>query len=434
MLPSEDFDSRGLSGFVTQLTEFLVGLGSRLLVHCSSLILAAIIGSATTLPGTAGGFGAGAAATGALIFSLYIGFICLVPRGMGMRPDWLIPNGAGLLLVVLWQIFGFPWQMAVIWGGGLTWTIRLLMKRGMMDWEWSVIPALLIGMFGFFDLLLPRAPGSPPYLFFPVLAAAGWAAILFYSKIFGDTVQAGVLKEACARLERLAADKRQPRDFGPVMRELASQGRELLKLKPRLDGSTADITRTLDQISAKVARLGSRLTPEGTARVKAQLERMGKVMDDRLSELAPPEPDTPERAEERALAVRLEGFRAATRQLADKRYGLPAELQKHVDGIAIAADQIIQCMRDDPNDVARGDRFLSRYLKSAHTVIDEYVRLSAQGGQYSQVAETLEKAKSLLARMEAAFADEHAALLRNDTVNFTAELNVLDKLLKMDGR
>ena len=40
----------------------------------------------------------------------------------------------------------------------------------------------------------------------------------------------------------------------------------------------------------------------------------------------------------------------------------------------------------------------------------------------------------LLERLEKAFTDEHGRLLQNDTVNFTAELNVLDKLLKMEGR
>ena len=428
MLPSEDFHSQGLSGFVTQLTEFLIGLGSRLLVHFSSLILAAIIGSAMHLPA------AGFAASGALIFCLYIGLICLVPRGIAPRPDWLVPTGAGLLLVIIWGVTGFPWQFAVIWGGALTWTVRLLMKRGMMDWEWSAIPALLIGMFCFFDALLPLARTSPPYPLFPLLAAGAWGVILVCGKLFGDTVQAGALKEACARLERLAADKRLPRELWPGISELAAQGRELLRLKPRLDQSTADLTRTLDQTSAKLARLGPKLTAEGTIKVRAQLERMNRVMDDRLSDLAPPEPETPERAEARALAARLEGFHTQIRQLADKRYTLPLELQQHVDGIALAADKIIGCMREDPNDVARGDRFLSRYLKSAHTVIDEYMRLSERGGQYAQVAEALEKARTLLARMEAAFNDEHAALLRNDTVNFTAELNVLDKLLKMDGK
>lgn len=428
MAPGEDFDSQGIGGVVSRLTEFLIGLGSRLLVHFSALILAAIIGSAMHLPG------AGVATTGALIFSLYTGCICLVPRGIGARPDWLIPSGAGLLLVAIWQFSGFPWQLSIIWGGTLTWTIRLLMKRGRMDWEWSIIPALLIAMFGFYDALLPRAPGSPPYLFFPVLAAAGWGAALFYARLLGDTVQAGVLKTACSHLERLASATWLPRELTPITQTLAAQGRELLRLKPRPDASTAEITRMLDQISGKLTRLGTRFTPEGTAKVKLQLERMSQVLDDRLSELAPSASDSPGRAEERALAARLGTFRAAIRQLADKRHALPPELQKHVDGITIAADKILQCMREDPNDVARGDRFLARYLKSAHTVIDEYTRLYAQGGRYCQVTETLEKTEGLLARMETAFTDEHAALLRNDTVNFTAELNVLDKLLKMDGK
>lgn len=430
MMQDEDFDPRdGLHGLVARLSKLLIGLGSRLLVHSGSLILAAVICGATYLPG------AGAATTAALFFTLYTGFVCLVPRGMGMRPDWLIPSVTGLLLIALWQFAGFPWQISVIWGGALTWSVRLLTKRGMVDWEWSAIPALLFGLFCFYNALLPRAPGSPPYLLFPVLAACGWGAVLLHARLFGDTVQAGVLKEACSRLEQLAAAPlRLPRELEPVTRTLAAQGRELLRLKPKPDASTAELTSMLDQISGKLARSGATLTPERSAKVLPQLERMSRVLDERLAEIAPPAPESPQRAEQRALAARLDAFRAAIRQLADKSRALPPGLQQHVNGIAAAADRIIQCMREDHNDVARGDRFLSRYLASAHTVIDEYTRLSARGGQYGQIAEALEKAEGPLARLEAAFTDEHAALLRNDTINFTAELNVLDKLLKMDGK
>jgi hypothetical protein len=39
-----------------------------------------------------------------------------------------------------------------------------------------------------------------------------------------------------------------------------------------------------------------------------------------------------------------------------------------------------------------------------------------------------------LDRLVGAFHEEHGNLLRNDTMRFTADLNVLDTLLKMDGR
>ena len=109
-------------------------------------------------------------------------------------------------------------------------------------------------------------------------------------------------------------------------------------------------------------------------------------------------------------------------------------MHTRIDGIVEATENILACMHADPNDVAPADKFLSRYLTAAHTVVEEYVRLSGQGNMHSGVTQALARSGELLKRLEQAFVDEHARLLQNDTVNFTAELNVLDKLLKMEGR
>lgn len=429
MSPDKDFNALGPPSPFTRMAGIFIGFSSRLLVHCTSLVLAVIVSVSANLPGF------GAASSVMLFFCLYIGLICLVPKGISLRPGWLVPTCSGLLLIICWQLSGFSWQLSIIWGGALTWVIRLLMQRGAIDWEWSAIPALAVAIFGFFNVLLPRVAESPPWSLFAVLAVAGLAANYFYIRFIGNMMQARTLRQTCSRLEHLAAGMRLPCELAPITTTLAAQGRELLALESGLNQSTTGLTEALEQIAGKLAGQGRHLTPAATAGVKAQLERMSHAMAERLGELAAArEHETPKHTEERALAARLETFRAARNRLADKRHSLPVELQPHIDGIALGADKIIRCMQDDPGDVARGDRFLSRYLESTHTIVDEYARLSAQGGEYSQVAESLARAKVLLARIEAAFVAEHTALLRNDTVNFTAELNVLDKLLRMDGK
>lgn len=427
----DDFTSGGASGpagLVSRAGAVLVSLGSRLLVHFCSLIVAAIITSTLSVPD------AGFAAKGALVFSAYVGLICLLPRGMGPTVDWLIPTGLGFFLIPVWAVSGLPWQFAALWGGALTWTIRLLARRGQMDWEWAVLPALLIALFCFFDVLLPLSRVNPPYLTFPLLAAGGWGALLLYARLKGDSVQLAMLKQACAAMESLVDGKKLPPEIIRQVKDLASKGRMLLTRKPRLDASTKDIVNAMHTASGQLSRMGVSVSPMVLAKMQASLGHLATILNEMLMALEPPKPETPQSAEERALSARLESFGMLIRQLADKRYTLPPELQAHVDGIALAADEIINCMRNDPQDVAPGDRFLSRYLKAAHTVIDDYSRLSVQGGKYAGVAEALAKASDLLARLKKAFEEEHAALLRNDTMDFTAELNVLDKLLKMDGK
>ncbi|MDR3213015.1 MAG: 5-bromo-4-chloroindolyl phosphate hydrolysis family protein [Azoarcus sp.] len=148
----------------------------------------------------------------------------------------------------------------------------------------------------------------------------------------------------------------------------------------------------------------------------------------------PPSADAFQTAVDRALAGRIGTFRESAAALQDKAHKLPDRVRACVDGIVFGTERILLCMRDDPNDVVQGDRFLSRYLKAAHDLVDDYTRFAAQESARPDIADALCRSESLLDRLQKAFEEEHARLLKNDIVDFTAELNVLDKLLKMDGR
>ena len=50
-----------------------------------------------------------------------------------------------------------------------------------------------------------------------------------------------------------------------------------------------------------------------------------------------------------------------------------------------------------------------------------------------EIKDSLERSHEMLERLAKAFADEYAALQQNDAINFTAELNALDAVLKMQG-
>lgn len=430
-MPTDDFQSGGINGLIGSFTDCVVGLGKRVLVHVSGIVLGVM--AAVTFTPSADIVGAVLSSIPAFLCA-YTGFICLVPRGISNHPDWIIPTACGFVQLCLWMIFGVPWAMSLFFGGLTTWVIRLAVKRGMMDWEWSVLPLILISMFGFFKTLVPVSGVSPLYITFPVLAAAGWAGVQFYNKLKGDTSQKEMLLTACTRLERMLQAKTLPLDLEGSVHQLSVHGRRLLEVDPRMDQKTAPLVREVCKVSATLAHVGKNLSPMGSAKAQAKLGEINDAMQKTIKSF---EPDTIKEITaslDKALVARLQGYEQLAQKAVEKSYGLPPEMQVQVRGIARATDNIITCMKEDPQDVNPGDKFLSRYLNSVQTVIDEHIRLAAQTDAQNTVADTLQQSRELLARLEKAFVEEHAKLLQNDTVNYTAELNVLDKLLKMDGK
>lgn len=126
--------------------------------------------------------------------------------------------------------------------------------------------------------------------------------------------------------------------------------------------------------------------------------------------------------------------RASLAALNDKISRLPRNTQPVTLSIAASTDNILECMRKDSRDLEPGHRFLHRYLTAVHTVVDKHIRLAREAVITPEGIAALEKSGEMLARLDAAFAREHARLLKNDVTDFSADLEVLDTLLKMDGR
>ncbi|MDR0466138.1 MAG: 5-bromo-4-chloroindolyl phosphate hydrolysis family protein [Deltaproteobacteria bacterium] len=126
-------------------------------------------------------------------------------------------------------------------------------------------------------------------------------------------------------------------------------------------------------------------------------------------------------------------FWASLALLREKNTLLSPALREHTEALARAAGDILACMRDDVNIRPAGARFLTRYLPAAHVILDEHLRLSASV-EHAHVQESLESGANMLKRLAVAFREEHGHLLRDDIMRFNAEMTILDKLLKIDGR
>ncbi len=133
-----------------------------------------------------------------------------------------------------------------------------------------------------------------------------------------------------------------------------------------------------------------------------------------------------------------EVYKESIAKLRSKQLLIPADMQKSLKNLILAADAIVLCMQEDNRDKEVGEKFLRRYLPATHSVLDKFCRLSGSkvgdNNNNEDMLAALKESGEILQRLEQAFANEHKSLLRNDIDDFSADLKVLDTLLKMDGR
>ncbi len=410
------------------LLRSLVGYGFSTAMRIVRLIvlhlgcMAAALLVAATLEGVAGFF------TGWL--AVYAGLVCFVPlSGTEELSKRALPIAAGLLLALCWTFWGMPWQFTIFWGGFAAWLCHLALRRE-MGWEWLNLPLLFAGLLSYIIASKFVSVAASPLWTFPLFVLAGYFGARIYGRLRGPSIREGLLRASCKKLRAKLDSASLPESLRIGAAQLEKQSLLLLDSGSELAGDDEGLIRALANAVDLTALTGPHSGEGRIKELEARLSALNQQLYERLEGVRKARPAR----EKSPLELRLDGFAQSARSLQFKAAPLPEDIRSPVAGIGRSAEAIIGCMRDDPNDVAPGDRFLSRYLKAAHTVVDEYNRLSPQSGADAAMAELLSRSRDLLQRLESAFAQEHAGLLRNDAVNFTAELNVLDKLLKMDGK
>ncbi|MDR3175051.1 MAG: 5-bromo-4-chloroindolyl phosphate hydrolysis family protein [Desulfovibrio sp.] len=136
-------------------------------------------------------------------------------------------------------------------------------------------------------------------------------------------------------------------------------------------------------------------------------------------------PPTPERV---AL------YRSSLAEFTRKIKNLPPRARAAAESLAARTGSILDSMASDTRDLEPGHRFLNRYFKAAHSVVDRHISLAREEVLTPEIMEALSRSEETLTRLDAVFAREHARLLENDVSDFSADLAVIDTLLKMDGR
>ncbi len=383
----------------------------------------------------------------------YVGLICLFPRGRVTSPQWYGPTGFGVLQVLI-LIFFFHPGYAVLFGGFQTWAQRFLLCKGRMGWEWSVLPMLLICFHDAFSLWEYGTMNLLLLISFPVLLAVGWLLLRRSRRAGQAALRSKLLEQAKQTLKAAVARRSLPEEMqgqaelllkqtGEYSRWGAGDPDDPFPLAPRVLATAQSVD--------KIARTSS-LNAE--AEKDSDISRWinsARRMDRRKRNAEGASPEALTLKDMRALTALLiekngtglaqsspqageyAEYERSARELLQKKSVLPEDAAAFVEKIAFSTLNIVESMRGDPADVTPGKRFLDKYLPITHRILDEHKRLAGMKVSSGEIKASLERSHEMLDRLSAAFADEYAALQQNDAINFNAELNALDAVLKMQG-
>ncbi|MBO4334707.1 MAG: 5-bromo-4-chloroindolyl phosphate hydrolysis family protein [Desulfovibrio sp.] len=406
-------------------------LAQRILVHCSGSSLGYFLSNATGVED-------------ALLLT-YLGTICLIPRGNWKKPTWFIPAGTGLVLALVMLVLGAPIWTAIFWGGVASWLQRIWQNQGRLSWDWIVAPFIIFSLEAAFAFTTKPLFAGIAII---VVLLAGICAQFAYGRVYAEKLHEESLKEDLARLQSLVRQKIKPEPLAGQIKILAMHAETLAKVltgKVR-EGLTA-IERVHKATEAIVSYLeSSKPSQSGWSKGLLKSDNWGRKGQNSSEDLVTLLKETnaflQENIKKLKPTVRRDGdnsfentclsFEESAAELASKAVGLPEKAAGHVQSIGQSTLEIVKNMREDPADRTPGERFLNRYLTAVHKIVDEYLRLST-GPKQKDLEQALQKSEELLERMDKAFQDELANLLQNDAINFTAEVDALDAMLKMKG-
>lgn len=367
-----------------------------------------------------------------LKLAIYAGLVCLVPWGTVSNPYWFIPVGAGCLQGIALFFLGIPWPLMLFWAGFATWLSRLAIARGVLGWDWTAAPILVVGLFSW--LSAANLWGMPlwPLVSLPIIVLAALATYRIWLKVCHKSVHRQILSSVLVRMRTLVQQgKISGAELG-YLRLLLSQC-EKLAVAGDLDEATIDRINNVTSALENQARTTSGKPLNGLFK-SAQWQHFtySSASGGRESDLL-------EELRQLTLALgrllgprdsagslsRLAEISASAALLLQKAGSCPRELTNPLESIAFLAMDMVKCMEQDPNDVRDGTSFLNRYLPRVHHIADEAARM--------QDKLPLERTREVLDRLVSAFREERARMDRNDNISYTAEIDALDNLLKMRG-
>ena len=256
-----------------------------------------------------------------------------------------------------------------------------------------------------------------------------WNAMLFNSFLSSESVHKAMLSRALRRIHAASGNQQLGEEVQKQIIILLSQSAALEQAKLHCEPEGRDLIGQIDAASETLQNTinGTHNGCQGAPDLVATLRQCNIKILTMLSGGAT-------KASQNAAGLDpLDIFVQQARQLMYKVPNAPKQIAPQLEAIALLTFEIVKSMRDDPRDRPTGERFLQRYLPAADHCAEEYAKLVSANNTREDVLQAIAQGEEFFGRLHKAFEVELASMLANDSASFSAELNALEKLLRMSG-
>lgn len=123
----------------------------------------------------------------------------------------------------------------------------------------------------------------------------------------------------------------------------------------------------------------------------------------------------------------MKQIRVLNSQLPDAR--ITAQLQEIED----VTGKILSQLEQKKEQLRQCRQFLNYYLPTTVKLLEQYVQLQKQGIKDGNVAQAMKKIEDMLSKVQTAFRKQLDGLFAADVVDITAEISVMEQMMKSQG-
>lgn len=169
----------------------------------------------------------------------------------------------------------------------------------------------------------------------------------------------------------------------------------------------------------------------GTAVFSAAVYFVGKsLFPDKVEEVEAPDPEP---ADPELAALKKERDRAISemRRLNDNIED--EQISAQIDRIEQTTARIFDHVIANPEKKSTVRRFMDYYLPTVLKLLNQYDRMDSLGTGGENISAAKEKITNMLTTVSAAFDKQLDSLFQNDCMDITAEVSVLEQMMKQEG-
>ncbi|MHC5307593.1 5-bromo-4-chloroindolyl phosphate hydrolysis family protein [Bartonella sp. LJL80] len=374
-----------------------------------------------------------------LVIASYVGLICIFGRHMSNRFGGFFPTLCGIIQVLVAYLLGAPLPYALLLGGLVAWVAMFYGRRIMHCYvrhkiaktEWFAL--LMVAFY------LPYQAIPDTIWAYLSIIPVGWISIRFSTGIAIKRALISINGSVTATLNVISSFRRKEFEkISSIYKEIVDYVSALIKsgIKRGKSGPFFAVAYRLADMTKEAETLSAITAAEDFDLAVNKLLSQSIIVREYLKLANNNENTQPLDQPESKNAGRQfdeKPFRKDVLALSKIAKRLPDSYANVFRSIGRSADNIINCIDTDPNDVLRGTRFLKRYLPIAINIGEKHLAFLANKPSAQVVQDVDQSNLKILMRLDNAFSAEHANLLKNDVMDINVDINTLDRLLKIDG-